>query len=120
MKLKTIIRLLPDVSNAILIEMATNEINNAGKKRPAADSDEKTTPAKKSSWNKGLLASMSDPNLLVKSDDEIVIIKDKYPKVSQVELVGSHYCPMKCSSYGLVYKDYFTNTRCMSSLVDVP
>lgn len=32
-------------------------------------------------WKQGLLAAMNDPNAVVDSDDEVVVIKDKYPKV---------------------------------------
>ena len=31
-------------------------------------------------WSKGLLSSMQDPNLIMTSDDKVVIIKDLYPK----------------------------------------
>ncbi|XP_059174998.1 aprataxin-like [Physella acuta] len=31
-------------------------------------------------WKQGLLAAMNDPNAVVDSDDELVVIKDKYPK----------------------------------------
>ncbi|XP_042208081.1 aprataxin-like isoform X2 [Homarus americanus] len=48
-------------------------------KRAAPDSNT-LQPAKKTHWSQGLLASMNDPNLVVESDDRIVIIKDKYPK----------------------------------------
>ena len=43
----------------------------------------KGPPAKKpfGHWSQGLLASMDDPELKVDSDDKIVIIEDKYPKV---------------------------------------
>ncbi|XP_037775210.1 aprataxin-like [Penaeus monodon] len=51
----------------------------APSKRPAPDSTS-IQPAKKAHWSQGLLASMNDPNLVVLSDDRIVIIKDKYPK----------------------------------------
>lgn len=34
-------------------------------------------------WSQGLLASMKDPNLIIYSDSNLVVIKDKYPKVSQ-------------------------------------
>lgn len=53
-------------------------------KRPApTDSNTLLKPPykKKGHWSQGLLASMSDPNLVVESDERIVIIKDKYPKV---------------------------------------
>jgi aprataxin len=32
-------------------------------------------------WSMGLYASADDPQLRVESDEKIVIIKDKYPKV---------------------------------------
>ena len=32
-------------------------------------------------WSTGLQTSMEDPELRVDTDDQIVIIKDKYPKV---------------------------------------
>jgi len=34
-------------------------------------------------WSQGLLASMDDPELQVESDDKLVVIKDKYPKVGR-------------------------------------
>ena len=45
-------------------------------------SDDK--PAKKATghWSMGLKSSMSDPDLQIVKDDTIVIIKDKYPKVT--------------------------------------
>nr|XP_053649638.1 aprataxin-like [Cherax quadricarinatus] len=51
-------------------------------KRAASDT---TTlqPAKKTHWSQGLLASMNDPDLVVESDERMVIIKDKYPKVKE-------------------------------------
>lgn len=49
-------------------------------KRSAPDSTSRR-PAKKGHWAQGLLESMNDPNLIVESDERIVIIKDKYPKV---------------------------------------
>ena len=48
-------------------------------------SSEDFGPAKKkvsSHWSAGLYASLEDESLHVFSDDDIVIIKDKYPKVS--------------------------------------
>ena len=39
-------------------------------------------PAKKGHWSLGLLDSMKDPALQVYTDDQLVVIKDKYPKVS--------------------------------------
>ncbi|KAH3814565.1 hypothetical protein DPMN_143067 [Dreissena polymorpha] len=38
-------------------------------------------------WSQGLLTSMDDPELVVKSDDRAVIIKDKYPKAKHHFLV---------------------------------
>lgn len=32
-------------------------------------------------WSAGLLASMDDPELRISSDEKVVIIKDKFPKV---------------------------------------
>lgn len=37
-------------------------------------------PAKKRHWREGLLETMEDPESIVKEDDKIVVIKDKYPK----------------------------------------
>ena len=47
-----------------------------------------TTPpgAKRSHWSHGLLISMSDPDLIVKSDDKMVMIRDKYIPQSQTPL----------------------------------
>ncbi|XP_021929427.1 aprataxin isoform X2 [Zootermopsis nevadensis] len=44
--------------------------------------DEQKKYAKKAAnfWSMGLLSSMKDPELLMKEDDKIVAIKDKYPK----------------------------------------
>ena len=36
----------------------------------------------KGHWSQGLLASITDQNLVVEEDDLMVIIKDKYPKVA--------------------------------------
>lgn len=38
------------------------------------------TAPNKHHWATGLLVSMEDPQLRVKEDDQIVVIKDKYPK----------------------------------------
>ena len=32
-------------------------------------------------WSQGLKTAMSDPELLIYRDDNLVVIKDKYPKV---------------------------------------
>ena len=53
-------------------------------KRKTESKDEKPGPPAKKAfghWSQGLLASMDDPELKVDSDDKVVIIKDKYPKV---------------------------------------
>lgn len=38
-------------------------------------------------WSKGLLESMEDPNMIVVTDDRIVMIRDKYPKATHHYLV---------------------------------
>jgi hypothetical protein len=50
--------------------------------------DEDTETVKKSAghWAMGLLMSMKDPELFIKEDDTVVTIKDKYPKVTQMQL----------------------------------
>lgn len=37
-------------------------------------------------WALGLLSALKDPDLKVQEDDTIVVIKDKYPKVSSYGL----------------------------------
>ena len=49
-------------------------------------------------WSQGLLASMNDTNAVVDSDDTVVIIKDKYPKVRlykkrKISLSDPDVCP---------------------------
>lgn len=56
------------------------------------ESFEKPPPSKRKAagpqhWSLGLLASMDDPELLVRSDDKIVAIKDKFPKAKYHFLV---------------------------------
>ena len=56
-----------------------------GEKRKASSFDGETAPPKKKPfghWSQGLLSSMDDPELKIESDDKVVVIKDKYPKVS--------------------------------------
>lgn len=53
----------------------------AASSKRSADESSNVPAKKKNHWSQGLLASMNDPNLIVESDDRIVIIKDKYPKV---------------------------------------
>lgn len=45
------------------------------------DEDSKTVKKPARHWAMGLLMSMKDPELFIKEDDTVIIIKDKYPKV---------------------------------------
>ncbi|XP_043270673.1 aprataxin [Venturia canescens] len=38
------------------------------------------TPARKRHWREGLLETMENPESIVKEDDQVTVIKDKYPK----------------------------------------
>lgn len=61
-------------------------------KRPSSASGDGSGEApvkKKAFWALGLLDSMNDPSLQVFSDDQLVVIKDKYPKARHHFLV----CP---------------------------
>lgn len=62
-----------------------------GKKRHAENekSENKGNVKKKFTghWSQGLLSSMNDPDLIVESDDKMVVIKDKYPKAKYHFLV---------------------------------
>ena len=49
------------------------------RKRVPCNSSEQP-PAKKNHWSEGLVKSMEDPELKVLEDDEVIVIKDKYPK----------------------------------------
>lgn len=49
-------------------------------KRKAESNTNKSTTLSKSHWSAGLLKSMEDPECIVKEDDKVVVIKDKYPK----------------------------------------
>ena len=60
-------------------------------KRPATASASHR-PAKKGHWAQGLLEAMNDPNLIVESDERIVIIKDKYPKVKTLVSKTVQWC----------------------------
>ena len=64
-----------------------------GEKRKApTNQDVKAAPPKKKPfghWSQGLLSSMDDPELRVDSDDKVVIIKDKYPKVQHADFWNS-------------------------------
>lgn len=50
---------------------------------------EKVIPASKrvAHWSKGLLESMEDPSVIVTSDDQTVMIRDKYPKAKHHYLI---------------------------------
>ena len=52
----------------------SSQANGVGKKKPPGH------------WSQGLLASMTDPELVVESDDICTVIKDKYPKVTKQSL----------------------------------
>ena len=57
--------------------MASNEL-----KRKSNTNSSGSAPKKAfGHWSMGLKASMEDPELRVDADDQIIIIKDKYPKV---------------------------------------
>lgn len=49
-------------------------------KRKAESNMSKSAVLSKSHWSAGLLKSMQDPECIVKEDDKIIVIKDKYPK----------------------------------------
>lgn len=62
-----------------------NMAEGKSKKRPLEDenskTDKKTGKKIVGHWSQGLLSSMTDPDLIVESDDKMVVIRDKYPKV---------------------------------------
>ncbi|XP_070163151.1 aprataxin [Polyergus mexicanus] len=49
------------------------------KRNRKLDTSEPAT-SKRNHWTAGLLKSMEDPECIIKKDDKIVVIKDKYPK----------------------------------------
>lgn len=59
------------------------------KSEDASKTPSKETPptARKGHWSQGLASSMEDPNLIVRSDDRCVVIKDVYPKARYHYLV---------------------------------
>ena len=70
----------------------------ATKRTTSTDSEDEPAPKRKPStqvkssqpknhWMRGLLQSMNDPAMIVKEDDECVIIKDAYPKACHHYLV---------------------------------
>ena len=59
-------------------------------KRVAGSSGAAPPPATKrptAHWSHGLLASMEDPSMTIRSDDTVVMIQDKYPKAHHHYLV---------------------------------
>ena len=65
--------------------------SSAQKRSADGDSKSQQPAAKKGHWSLGLLDSMNDPELQVYKDDQMVIIKDKYPKVSENFVSSSEY-----------------------------
>ncbi|XP_078312528.1 aprataxin-like [Crassostrea virginica] len=60
----------------------------ASKRKSDNDSDEEKKPVKKvPHWKGGLLTSMHDSDAQVYTDDDVIIIKDKYPKATYHFLV---------------------------------
>lgn len=57
-----------------------------GKKRMSTN-EGNAPPAKKGHWSGGLLESMKDPDMVIFSDEQVVMIKDKYPKAHHHYLV---------------------------------
>ena len=45
------------------------------------ENDTSSNKKQKSTWFLGLKDSMKDPNLLMYEDDDVCVIKDKFPKV---------------------------------------
>jgi len=56
-------------------------------KKKASSPDITVKKIKPGHWNNGLKASMHDPDLVVESDELVVIIKDKYPKAKYHYLI---------------------------------
>ena len=66
----------------VFTQKMSSEKESSSSKRKMEDVSKSTTqPAKKGHWSAGLLHSMNDPEMIAFSDDLLVIIKDKYPKV---------------------------------------
>jgi len=53
-------------------------------------SSEHATKPDLSHWSQGLLSAMKDPSVLVEEDEQIVIIKDRYPKAKYHFLILPH------------------------------
>lgn len=70
-------------------------IRNCGKtqsvfarmKHTVVSSQDEAAPAKKRHWREGLLDTMENPESIVKEDDRVTVIKDKYPKAHHHYLV---------------------------------
>ncbi len=58
----------------------------------------KSSRSGKQFWKSGLNAAMNDADNVIDSSENIVIIKDKYPKVS--------FIPFCCESPSLIIKSY--------------
>ncbi|KAG8227472.1 hypothetical protein J437_LFUL002361 [Ladona fulva] len=76
-----------------------------------SSNDHSPTPPKKSSnhWSQGLLSSMENPSLKVEEDEDLVVIKDKYPKAEVHYLILpkddiSSLRQVKSSHLSLFYK----------------
>ncbi|GFY75776.1 aprataxin [Trichonephila inaurata madagascariensis] len=68
-------------------DITTNNCRLMALKRENENSSNNAKKSKIGHWSQGLKASMEDPNLIVDSDDLIVIIKDKYPKAQHHYLI---------------------------------
>ncbi|GFT24720.1 aprataxin [Trichonephila clavipes] len=68
-------------------DITTNNFRLMALKRENENSSNNAKKPKIGHWSQGLKASMEDPNLIVDSDDLIVIIKDKYPKAQHHYLI---------------------------------
>nr|CAD7433144.1 unnamed protein product [Timema monikensis] len=75
-------------------------------------SDPKAHEKKSGHWAFGLLTSMKDPKLLVEEDTKIVVIKDKYPKVKQGQVVV-----FIIEFFPTVFSNHLNYSSPMSSLV---
>jgi hypothetical protein len=67
------------------------EVQKMSNKRRQEDEDKKHVKKPANHWSLGLLSSMNDPELLIKEDDKVVVIKDKYPKVNVGVIRGSKF-----------------------------
>lgn len=56
-------------------------------KRSVENDDKEEPEAKKGFWAMGLVQAIKDPESIVEEDDQVVVIKDKYPKAEHHFLV---------------------------------